>query len=372
MSGFIGPNLDDIRAQGRDDVEAKLPIRATLLPKSPLRVMSDNSAGLAFLVLLYLKNVADNLLPDQANLEWLLRWATIVLQDGQKPATFATGTLALTGTITGALVPAGSTFQAGGGTVSIVFETTSDTTIGSSPVLAPVRALTAGTVGNLPAGTLLGAVTGIVGVDPAARVIALTGGVDTETVEELRLRVLDRLRNPPMGGDANDYVAWALRVSGVTRAWCSPNEAAVGTVTVRIMCDDLRATALPSTDGFPLADDLAAARSYIDTVRPVTVREFWVEAPIPEPIDYTVAISPDTASLRAATEVSVAAMLAQRAAPAYALNGVGQEAQTIYAAWVSDAILNTPGIDYLDLTMADHVMPTNGSMAVMGTVTYVG
>lgn len=372
MSGFIGPNLDDIRAQGRDDVEAKLPIRATLLPKSPLRVMSDNSAGLAFLVLLYLKNVADNLLPDQADLEWLQRWATIVLQDGQKPAAFATGTISLTGTIAGTLVPAGTTFQAGGGTVSVVFATTADTTIGAGPVVAPVRALTAGVIGNLPAGSLLGIVSGIVGLDATAGVVGLAGGVDAETVEELRLRVLDRLRNPPMGGDANDYVAWALRVAGVTRAWCSPNEVAIGTVTVRVMCDDLRATSTPSTNGFPLAGDLAAVRAYLDTVRPVTVKEFWVEAPIPEPIDYTVAISPDTASLRAATEVSVAEMLAQRAAPAYALNGVGQEAQTIYAAWVSDAILNTPGIEYLDLTMTDHVMPANGSMAVMGTVTYVG
>jgi hypothetical protein len=75
--------------------------------------------------------------------------------------------------------------------------------------------------------------------------------------------------------------------------------------------------------------------------------------------------------LRTATEASVAAMLKAKGAPAYAVNGVGQPAQTIYAAWVSDAILNTPGISYIDLTMSDQAMANAGCIAVPGTATYV-
>jgi len=37
---------------------------------------------------------------------------------------------------------------------------------------------------------------------------------------------------------------------------------------------------------------------------------------------------------------------------------------------VSDAILQTPGVISFDLTMADHPMPDNGHIAVMGTATY--
>ena len=369
MSSFTPPNLDDLRKQGRDDVVASLPIHAALLPNSPLRVMSDNSAGLAFLVLLYLQNIADNLLPDRANLDWLTRWANIVLQAGPKAATFSAGSATLTGLLN-TLVPAGTVYQVNVSSGAIQIETTADTTLGPGPTPAPVRALTSGTAGNLDAGTLLSIVTGIQGVDATATVVTLSGGVDAETVEELRVRVLDRIQNPPMGGDANDYVAWALSVPGVTRAWCSPNEMGVGTVTVRFMCDDLRATSDPTTNGFPLAEDIAAVAAYLNTVRPVTVKELYVVAPLPEPINYTVALSPDSPSLEAATEVSVAAMLRAKAAPAYALNGVAQDAQEIYAAWVSDAILNTPGIDHLDLTMADHPMPTKGSLAVRGTATY--
>ena len=84
----------------------------------------------------------------------------------------------------------------------------------------------------------------------------LDGGTDEETDEELRARVLRRIRQPPMGGDAYDYVAWALAVPGVTRAWCSPLEMGIGTVTVRFMMDDLRA----DNDGFPIADDIAVGR----------------------------------------------------------------------------------------------------------------
>ena len=41
---------------------------------------------------------------------------------------------------------------------------------------------------------------------------------DEETLESLRERLLNRLRLPPLGGSANDYVTWAKEVAGVTRS----------------------------------------------------------------------------------------------------------------------------------------------------------
>ena len=92
-----------------------------------------------------------------------------------------------------------------------------------------------------------------------ATVIHLTGGTDTETDEQLRARILHRIQNPPMGGAAADYVAWALAVPGVTRAWAAP-EQGVGTITVRFLMDDLRA----DNDGWPEPDDIQAVADYID------------------------------------------------------------------------------------------------------------
>ena len=196
----------------------------------------------------------------------------------------------------------------------------------------------------------------------------MSGGADAETDDELRVRVLDRIRMPPMGGDADDYVAWALAIPGVTRAWTSPLEQGPGTVTLRFMMDDVRASNDPLTNGFPTSDDVAAVQALVDAQRPVTA-DLFVAAPIPEPIGYTVTnLDNDTPGVRAAITVSVTAMLADRAKPAWSKNGVGQPAQAIYSAWVSDAALNTAGVGYFDLVMADHVMPNNGAMAVHGKI----
>ena len=173
-----------------------------------------------------------------------------------------------------------------------------------------------------------------------------------------------------MGGDASDYVAWATGYPGVTRAWCSPLEQGAGTVTLRFMMDELRATSDPTTSGFPLAADIAALQAYLETVRPVTAGLFTV-APIPEPIPFTIAnLSPNTSATQAAVTTSTAAAIVQRARPAYASNGVAQPAQTIFAAWISDAVLAASGVFSFDLQMADHVMPTKGSLAVPGAITY--
>jgi hypothetical protein len=63
-------------------------------------------------------------------------------------------------------------------------------------------------------------------------------------------------------------------------------------------------------------------------------------------------------------------MLHEKAKPASSSNGVWQPPQEIYAAWVSDAVLNAQDVQYFDLIMSDHFMPTNGSLAVRGTINY--
>jgi hypothetical protein len=61
-------------------------------------------------------------------------------------------------------------------------------------------------------------------------------------------------------------------------------------------------------------------------------------------------------------------MLMALGSPAFSLNGVSQPAQEIYAAWVNDAVYQATGVQYFDLTFADHAMPTNGSIAALGNI----
>lgn len=357
------PTLEDIRAENRDFVTAQLN-SGPMIPNSVLRVMSDGNAGLAYLTLLYLDWLSKQFLPDTAENEWLGRHAKIWL-GGRKDASFSSGTVLATG-VGGTVIPSGTRLSASG---SLLFEVTTVTTVGSVATSVPVRAITPGAAGNLEPGSSLSFTTAISGVDGTVTVVSLTGGADQETDDELRLRVLNRIRQPPMGGDADDYVAWALEVPGVTRAWCSPLEMGIGTVTVRFMMDDLRSSGNVMTNGFPLDNDLVIVRAHLDGKRPVAVKDFFVEKPVPEPINFTITnLDPDTIAMRAAIGNSVAVMLHDRARPAIAINGVGQDAQEIFAAWVSAAILDTPGVVSFDLVMTDHPMPTKGGIAVLGSI----
>jgi len=362
------PTLTQTRQMVRNNVTMAL-AGATVYGNKVMRVMADTMAGLASLILKYIDWLALQLLPDTAETIWLDRHGDIWLVNadgskGRKMASLAQGAVTATGT-PGAIVPLASQIGATGG---ISYETLEEATISTdptNPTQIAIRALTPGAVGNLPAGSVLSFATDISGVDSSVTVVTLIGGADIESDDDLRSRVLQRIQKPPMGGDADDYVAWTLRIPAVTRAWCAPLEMGIGTVTVRFMMDGLRA----DQGGFPNSDDIATVAAYLDTVRPVAVKDIFVVAPIPEPIDFTVALVDDTASIRASLEASVADMLHTSAAPARAVNGVLVDATTIYAAWVSEAISRVTR--NFTLTMTDHPMPNDGCLAVLGTVTYV-
>ncbi|GGC70919.1 baseplate J/gp47 family protein [Chelatococcus reniformis] len=355
------PTFADVRRLARDYVNGKLPGADAGAPNTRLRVLSDSNAALAHLTLQYIDWLSDQLLPDTAESEWLDRHGRIWL-GGRKTPTFAGGLVAITG-VEGTIVPEATRLASG----SVEYETLDPITLGPGATEAPVRALTAGTAGNRDPGDVLSLSEPPPLIDGQALVVAMTGGADAEKDDDLRARVLARIRMPPMGGAAHDYVQWALEIPGVTRAWCSPIEMGMGTVTVRFMMDELRA----STGGFPTADDIAYVAEQLDAVRPVAVMDFFVLSPIAEPINFALdSLNPDTSAIRAAITANVAAMLRDRARPAYSLNGISQDAQTIYSEWVSAAIYATPGVDNFDLDMVDHVMPSPGHMAVPGTITW--
>lgn len=360
------PTLLEVRGLVRDSLRAKLPGADAMVPNSVLRVLSDNQGALCHAVLQYIDWLSLQLLPDTAEEEWLERHGEIWLSNadgtkGRKQATFASGIVSFTG-VNGTVVPIATGLTNG----VVEYETTANTTIGVAPTEGPVRALDPGSAGNLDPGSSLGVIGGsLVDVD-AATVVELTGGVDIESIEDLRARVLLRIQQPPMGGDANDYVQWALSVPGVTRAWAA-TEMGIGTITVRFMMDDLRA----DNDGFPTPADIEMVTEYIDSVRPVTTKDRWVLSPVPEPINFALhSVVPDTDAVRADIEIAVKDMLRKRAAPARSVNGQMIPATTIYAAWVSSAVMSVPTIESFTLEMDDHPMPYNGSLGVLGTILY--
>ena len=353
------PTLVQVRSLVRDAIHGKMPGADATIPNSVLRVTSDVQAATCFLTLEYVDWLALQLMPDTAETEWLDRHGNIWLTNadgttGRKIATLAIGSATFIGQPAGTIIPLGTVLNFSAG---ISYETLAQIVATDVPAPAPIRALTPGSSGNLVPGTQLALAEVPIGASPTAEVVQLDGGTDTETDDELRMRVLLRIRQPPMGGAAEDYVNWALRVPGVTRAWCSPLEMGIGTVTVRFMMDNLRA----DQQGFPLPDDIDTVYTYINTVRPVAVKDFFVVSPIPLPVDMTITfLNDDNAATRAAITTSLLSMFVERSIPG----------QTWYRAWTDQGISAAPGVISYDLIAADVVPSAPGYMPVLGDIRY--
>lgn len=362
---FQVPTLGELRRQARDDVEANLKASGRV-PNSNVRAIIEAEAGLTEEVVLYLSQLAKELLPDTAE-DYLERHAEIWLKSGRKPATFAGGVIRITGA-NGVAVPPLTRLRGPNG---VEYQTTAPATIGG-PVDVAIEALDEGSIGNLDAGTSLSFVAPQAGLDGVASVVSLTGGTDAEDPDQLRGRVLERIQNPPHGGNASDWAQWSKEVPGVTRAWVSPNEGGVGTVTVRVMLDDLRAEA----GGLPTADDLAAVEAHVDAVRPVTVAERWVLAPIPYALTIKIrSLVDETPATKAAIERELREMLngktyRDKAGIVRTIPGRAAPGQTIFRSWVSEAISAAVGEDHHDLEFENAIMPSRGHLAVLGAINY--
>jgi len=350
------PTLREVRSIVRDNIRGSLPGADASIPNSVLRVLSDNQGALSHLVLQYIDWLALQLLPDTAETEWLYRHGEILLVNadgstGRKTAVPATGMVEFTGTFNTTIpIATRLTYNAQ------EYETTTNVVIGEGGTAqGPIIALSPGTAGNALPGVIMQ--VALDGVE-FATVINLDGGTDQESDDQLRARVLQRIRQPPQGGAAHDYVAWALAVPGCTRAWVYPNEMGIGTVTVRVMFDDLRA----DQDGFPLPRDLELVESYIDKMRPVAVKDFWVLSPIPQRGDVQInALNPNTESVKAGIEQSLRDMLFEKAAPG----------QTIYAVWKYTAVMESPNvISFSTPNSGDDIMASPAHMAVLGDIVY--
>lgn len=197
----------------------------------------------------------------------------------RRPATAARGVLDIVGPV-GATIDPGTVFTRSDGAIY----TTDAVLILSGAGLGSV-AITAAATGpgsnTVPAATMGAAAVALTSATVDADGIG--GGADVEDHESYRARILFRLRNPPHGGAAHDYIAWAMAVPGITRAWVAPGALGVGTVSLWVMAD-----ANGTPDGVPMGSELEAVRAYIDDVRPVTVAQMVVSAPVIVPVTVTV------------------------------------------------------------------------------------
>lgn len=348
---FAIPSLNSLRSQIRADLGARIGGTAPALRRMVTRVLGDTFGGALFLQYRFLVNLSQQLFLDTATAEYLERNAGIY-KITRKGAAAAAGNVTFSGT-SGLTVPAGLLLQNGDG--SAQYATQSSGVLVSGAVTLPVIATTPGTVGNAVVGDALTILVAVAGVLPTAAVAAgdLTGGLDQESDDLLRGRALLRIRQPPQGGDANDYVEWAEEVPGVTRAWALPRNRGAGTCDVTFAMDG-------RSNIIPLPGDVATVQAAIDAKRPVTA-DVTVFAPTARPIPVTLTnLSPTDPTTRAEIRASLAAFF-RTTAP----NSI------VYLEAVSNAINVAGGITAFDLLAPAADVPASpGQIATLGTVTF--
>jgi len=348
---FNRPALTDIVARTRGDLLTRL-TQDELLRRADAEVNTRVLAGASHEIHGYLDWISLQIIYDTADDELLVRWASI-WNVNRKDAQFASGNVLVTGTA-GETIAAGTVLKRGDGAL---FDVTADTVLGASATAVPVEAEIAGAAGNTDAGVQMTFLNTIANVQSVVVVDTnkLVNGSDIESIPDLRARLLERIQNPPSGGAAEDYVAWALEVPGVTRAWVYPKEMGAGTVTVRFVRDND-----PSI--IPDAGEVAAVKAYIEdpSRRPVTA-DLYVVAPTPVTLNFNIQLTPNTAAVKAAVEASLRDLLLREAAP-----GV-----TLLISHIREAISVAAGeTDNVLISPTTNQVYTTGQMPVFGEITW--
>ena len=365
---FARPTLTALRNLAVQDITTSgVPGLDGLLRNAVLRVLAWCMSGLAYSVYGYLDWISLQSVPFTATDEFLYAWAALV-GIYQKDSTPATGTAQFTGTAD-VVLPSGSPLTRQDGTP---YTSTADATVDTTGVLlVPAIAAVNGAATDCDAGVGMSIATPVSGINSGGVTASpFTGGADQELQEDMRTRMLFRYAQPPQGGAASDYIAWAMEVPGCTRAWI---QSSAGQVQVYPMFDEANAAdgGFPQgTDGCateelrgPTASgDQLAVAEHIWTVQPVTALVF-VAAPVPLPIDVTIAnMDPSTVEMEAEILDSLQA----------AFLTIGEVGGTIYPSQLYTAILSTPGVNRFDMTIpAAPITAPAGALPVMGTLSVI-
>ncbi len=344
------PTLEEIYARVLGDFDGRVGDIDPRLRRSLIDILLKAHTGAANELHGQISYAADEAFPQSASEEIVRRFAS-TYNVPPVSAVAAAGIVTATGN-DGVSIPSGTEFVRGDG---IEYIATGTVIVAGGSADVPVEAIVAAEDGNAITGTLVAFSQPIAGVDSTATVAApgLVGGVDSESVESLRARVLDRLARPPRGGATNDWEFWAFEVADVSRVWVYPPEELSAEVFIYFVLDGQS----PIT---PTSPQLTAMQTYLDGKRPLGSRPQAL-SPVLVPLALDVVIIPDTAEIQAAVTAEYADMLLRDGAPD----------ATIYVSRIREAISLATGEDnhILNSPTVDQVAGFN-ELHVPGVITF--
>ena len=314
---FSRPTLQRLITRVAGDIEAELQNGGSRIRRSVEYTMARAMAGAAHGLHGHIRYVSEQIIPDSADDEFLVRWAE-VFGVPRKPATNATFNVIATGTANSP-IPVDTVVARVDGVTYLTTAAAAIPAVAPLEVAVEVRAEVEGAGGNVDGGSTLTLPTPVAGIDTEVTVEGTPGdlqggGADIESISALRTRLLEEIQTPPSGGGPGDYVGEAKTVSGVTRAWELPQQLGPGTVLVIFVLDtfdednNFIATTLPSA---PIVADVQTA---LDAFAPVIAMP-TAQAPVEETLDPDIQLEPNTAAVQAAVTAQLNDLLLRRSAP---------------------------------------------------------
>lgn len=359
---FARPSLADLITRIGGDLLGRLAILGPTLRRAMADVVSKVWGGGLHELYGFVEWASRQVIGNTADSDVMLQRAAMY---GITPtaAAFAAGNVTVTGT-NGSVIDTTAVLQLDS---AALYAVTTGATIASGTATIVVTALVAGAAGNLDVGTALSFQSPIGGVATATVATGgpngdgIAGGADQQTPADVLARYLLRLRTPPRGGAAPDYIAWTLAApgGGATRAWAFPGENGLGTVVVRFVDDN-------ATPIIPTGGQVSAVQTYLNAQRPVTATVTAV-APTSLSVAFTIHLVRDNSSTRAAVTAGLADTFARLAQP-----GDGAGKGTVPLSQIRTAIGIADGVtDYTLTVPSADVVPGTGQMPTVGTITWV-
>lgn len=360
---FNRPTLQQLIDRVEGDLKSGLGV-VTLLRRSFLKVLARVQAGLSHTLFGFIAYIELQAFVDTAEDEYLERHGAI-WGVTRKVATFSEFTLSVTGT-DGVGITAGTIFRR---TDGAQYEVVSDQIIAAGVATLNLVALVAGEASEVFVGDKLTILSPIAGLNSEGTVATIV--IEPEEVEDnesYRARILDKIRNPPAGGAAHDYLQWALAVPGVTRAWVGPQALGPGTVVVYIVNDN-------DTPITPSPAKITETFDYIEERRPVTAN-VSVVAPNLLPLDMTIKLKPNTVAVQTAVTAELVDLIIREASLAGSFKAPGElNTGKILLSQLNEAISIAVGeTDHEIVTInggvPGDITPDDGELIVLGVITW--
>ena len=279
-------------------------------------------------------------------------------------ANAADGVLVFSGTVAATQI-LGSTLTREDG---VEYVTTALATVGGAGTgTVTFDASVTGAGGNCDSGTVLTWASPSAGIDPTGTVQDdISSGLDEETDDNYRERLLSNLASPPQGGDLSDYVDWTKATPSVSvgraYAFAYPH-LTVGYVNIRFMV-----VAVDGTESTPDPGEVTAVDNYVQPLK-TGGTALTIEAPLTDSLDPTIELHVLAGYVEADVQAAMSAGLA-----AYLVSlDISATSYVIRNSQIRDA-LNVYGIDYFilsvlnggagtsDVTLAGYTVGTVGAI----------